>query len=713
MRKITRIKLLIISLGIIFGFSSLFNTNFNNYDNSKGSSETELKKAGYWEIGSIEIDDDDPTKNWLITAATYDWCSGSGTWNNPYIIENVTINGQNSGSCIRVLHSNSFFVIKNCTLYNSGSNLPTRDAGIKLEYTNNGMLINNTCLNNNGFGITIEDSSNNTILENIVNNNGRSGICLACDYIDANNNTIVDNIVNDNNEEGIILDGSYNEQILNVNYNNISSNTVAFNSKQGIYIYFSEYNTISNNTIFNNTEHGIHLRYGNFCKITRNYVFNNTDGGIYLIFVDESEVINNSLDENSYGIYLYSHCDKNNISINEISKNKLYGMLLGDNDVNDNVIYNNSFIENTINALDSGINTQWDYNSIGNYWDDYSGVDANDDGIGDTPYDVPPAGGSADNYPIWDDGDDLAPDIIINSPSMNDAFGLSAPTFDITINDDSLINITWYTIDEGTTNYTFSGFSGTINQTAWYNKGTEIMTLRFYANDSLGHIGFKDVLIWKDLVAPKITINSPTPNQLCGITAPTFTIQIIEPNLQEKRYSLNGRPNITFTTETQFRQTEWNQVGNGTVSIIFYAIDKVGNTNSSEVIVRKDAYVPDITIYSPLDDQKFGKTSPDYNITIIEEDLASTWYTIEGVAGTFSFTGLTGIIDQDAWDDAPEGEITITFYAIDGAGNLGSENVVVIKSIPSKPEISGYNLFLLLGILAVASILISKKLKRS
>ena len=304
------------------------------------------------------------------------------------------------------------------------------------------------------------------------------------------------------------------------------------------------------------------------------------------------------------------------------------------------------------------------------------------------------------------------PLIGINSPHNYDIFGFDAPSFNISVSGEE-INKTWYTIDGGTTNYTITELTGTINQSAWDSKGTELITLTFYANDSLGRIGSKDVIIWKDVTKPLITIDSPLKYQLCGIAAPSFSITIDELNLQEKRYSLNGRPNITFTTETQFRQTEWNQVGNGTVSIIFYAIDKVGNTNSSEVIVRKDAYVPDITIYSPLDDQKFGKTSPDYNITIIEEDLASTWYTIEGVAGTFSFTGLTGIIDQDAWDDAPEGEITITFYAIDGAGNLGSENVVVIKSIPSKPEISGFNLFLLLGILAVASILISKKLKRS
>ena len=501
----------------------------------------------------------------------------------------------------------------------------------------------------------------------------------------------------------------------------IIRNCTLRNGETGIYMADVTNGKIYNNSIYD-LWRGIQLHSNDNCSnnvIEENVIYNIDDIGIDLDSWENilnsgtnyNSIVNNNINNCSpYGIYLESgnYCVYNNISSNIISNSENGIYLTSDN----NIVYNNSFLGNTINAYDNGLNNQWDYNFIGNYWDNYSGVDVNDDGIGDTPHDVPPAGGSMDNYPIWDDGDDLAPNIIINSPTMNDAFGLNAPSFNIIINDASPINTTWYTIDGGTTNFTFSGFSGTVNQTAWDSKGTEIMTLRFYANDSLGHIGFNDVLIWKDLVAPKITITSPTPNQLCGMTAPTFNIQIIEPNLHEKRYSLNGRPNITFTTETQFSQTEWNQVGNGTVSIIFYAIDKTGNVNSSEVIVRKDTNIPDITIYSPVEDQKFGKSSPDFNISIIEEDLVSTWYTIEGIAGTFTFTGLTGAIDQDAWDDVPEGDITITFYAIDSAGNTGSESVIVIKSIPSEPVIPGYNIIFLLGIVAVIAILIRKKLKK-
>ncbi|MFX1344139.1 MAG: nitrous oxide reductase family maturation protein NosD [Promethearchaeota archaeon] len=720
MKKPSKKKIITILVNIILGFSIFINVssyycqNFNN-GYVKEDNENSLKQAGFWEIEPFEIYDDDPTRNWLITKATYDWCSGSGTLNDPYVIENVTIDGSGSGMnhCIRIQNSIAYFIINNCTLYNGF------DYGIVLSSVSNGLLKENNCSNNGRSGILLEFSDNNTILNNTANNHrsltlDHTGIRVESG---SDNNTIKGNIVN-NNDFGIYLRSDYDSGIKD---NIIQNNCVNGNRRDGIRIYSSgeddscTNNVLLNNVINNNGYTAIHLTSNGIIddnEIKRNIIKNN-DGGISLIHASSAygscknniilgNFINNCTEN---GIKLGQFTENNNISGNNITDHDLYGLLIESNS-NSNVIYNNTFIENTINALDSGIGNQWDFGSLGNCWDDYPGVDANDDGIGDTSYDVPPAGGSVDNYPIWDDGDDLAPEIIINSPSMNDAFGLTAPDFEIAINDASPINTTWYTIDGGMNNYTFYGLTGTINQTAWDNKGTEeLMTLRFYANDSLGHLGFKDVSIWKDIVAPQITINAPTSNQLCGVDAPTFSLTIIEPNILSTLYSFNGRPNITSDI-----QAEWENIGNGTVLITISVLDKAGNVNSSEVTVRKDAYIPDVIVHSPISGETFGKTPPTFNISIIEEDLDSMWYTVEHIAGTFPLSELTGTIDQDAWSDVPEEEITFIFYAQDRAGNIGTETITVIKAIPkSTPVIPSYNLFFLLGILSVVFVIVSKK----
>ena len=228
-------------------------------------------------------------------------------------------------------------------------------------------------------------------------------------------------------------------------------------------------------------------------------------------------------------------------------------------------------------------------------------------------------------------------------------------------------------------------------------------------------VDFYTVYIEVDLIPPNITIHSPTPNQLFGTIAPGFSITITNQSpISFTWYTIDGGlTNYTFSGLTgTINQTAWDNENSGPITIRFYAKDEVGNVNSSQVIVRKDTIMPNITIDNPIADEIFGNTSPDFTIEVIEENLDSTWYTVEGDITLYPFTGLTGTINQDAWDDAPEGDVTITFYAEDSVGNIGSESVVVIKHISTQePAIPGYNVIWLLGAISVISIILMKKQK--
>ncbi|MHA1931427.1 MAG: right-handed parallel beta-helix repeat-containing protein, partial [Promethearchaeota archaeon] len=181
MKKLSKKNVLIV-LSIILSFSFLISANsyyLQDINNGyvKIDNEHSLKSAGFWNLGPIEIDDDDPTKNWLITATTYDWCTGSGIINDPYRIENVTINGGGSMSCIDISNSEVYFIIKNCTVFNSGN-------GIYLTNVKNGSIIKSNC-SNNGNGIKIDtgdsaqhESSFNIVDGNIINNNSAFGLYL-------------------------------------------------------------------------------------------------------------------------------------------------------------------------------------------------------------------------------------------------------------------------------------------------------------------------------------------------------------------------------------------------------------------------------------------------------------------------------------------------------------------------------------------------------
>jgi len=200
-----------------------------------------LKNPKFWNLtGSpIYIDDCRSNCNWEKMSSKYDWCYGSGTLEDPYIIENVIINGKNSGSCITIRNSNVYFIIKNCILYNSGWSFFDWGSAIKLINTNNGKILNNNCSYNNGYGILQFLCRNNNFSQNIVNYNSYHGVYSW----KSDDNYILENEINHNEINGI--------SFWFCKKNNITGNEINYN-KNGINLKMSNNNFIAFNYLVNN-----------------------------------------------------------------------------------------------------------------------------------------------------------------------------------------------------------------------------------------------------------------------------------------------------------------------------------------------------------------------------------------------------------------------------------------------------------------------------
>jgi len=322
-----KIILVLITFGILFVFMPIITTNLcfitvninKNSDYRDGSNlNNDNLKASKVSV-PIYIDDNDPNNNWSVSKDA-GICTGNGTYSEPYIIEDLVIDSGGS-TCIRIENSDVYFKIENCTLYN------TDDAGIKLEYVNNGQLTDNNC-SSNYYGISLSNSNNISISGNTVTNNNITGIHL----YSSNNNTISGNIAN-NNCHGIYLYSSNN--------NIISGNTATNNKYHGMYLHSSNNNTISGNTATNNNSIGIHLDLSEYNIVSGNTPNNNKVGialdtscynivsrntannsNYYGIFLGNSyfnTISGNTANKNHYGVYLFS--SENNI----ISGNILLG----------------------------------------------------------------------------------------------------------------------------------------------------------------------------------------------------------------------------------------------------------------------------------------------------------------------------------------------------------------------------------------------------
>jgi len=300
--------IILITLGIVFGLSLFIITNNNlsernndtssEYSNGSNLDNKNLKISAV--SGKIHIDN-----NWTVAKAA-GIVTGTGTYSDPYIIEDLVIDGGGSGSGIWIENSNVYFKIENCTIYYAGpSGRSFKEAGIKLEMVSNGSLINNNASNNNVYGLFFWYSNNNTISGNTVNNNAK-GIYLG----GSDRNTVSGNTANNN---------LYGIRIKDSNYNIVSGNTVNNNNENGIILFDSSNNTISGNTVNNNNENGIILFGSSNNTILGNTVNNNNLYGIRIKDSNYNIVSGNTLignykcifETNCYGnVIVNKNCDE-------------------------------------------------------------------------------------------------------------------------------------------------------------------------------------------------------------------------------------------------------------------------------------------------------------------------------------------------------------------------------------------------------------------
>ena len=538
--------------------------------------------------------------------------------------------GSNQGNAVVKVNSGNSIITDNIIsdgeigifVNNSDNNLiydniieSNDDDGIKLNQSDNNDITYNT-VTDNANGMFLYSSSDNTIDNNAVQDNDVNGIFL---NETSNNNDIISNNFSGNTQSGIYLND-------HCNYNIISTNQIHSNGDSGIRLENSSINTLnSNNPINSNTNYGIMI-VGSSNIVQSNVVKYNEEHGMFLFADDNNTISDNTISGNTHdGIRLYNSTE-DSIYGNEISGNSGYGAYL-DFFTKSNQVCNNKFYDNTHNAYDKSIgqNNSWNISKTsvtniiggpylgGNYWDGYTGLDSDKDGLGDS------------SYTIYGNNKDYLPLIDVTSPIINN-MGVSPSSQSLggyvyisaTVTDNIEVNNVYLVIkypNDQTVN--FSIVQNKTGNTYYCNKiYPSVGTYTFYItakdarNNWASKFSSQQAFEIHEGVPPTIVDNSPatgSPRSIYRFNATVTDDKDIASDLTVKAYWSHGKLRDTYYL-VNVRGNYFEMIislDNSTSDLKYYiyASDRWGNsvTTAEKAVKIVDEEAPEITInrYGP------------------------------------------------------------------------------------------------------------------
>jgi parallel beta-helix repeat protein len=524
-----------------------------------------------------------------------------------------------------------------------------------------GMNRNDTIIDGNGTGDAVTVSSDNVTVDDFTLRNGIHGI-----YVSNSNNFVI-----------LQCNVSYNGDGIHIRYSKnftVDSSIVGNNTNRGLFVTNSLKFTVSNNHVY-----GSKLSYGLNVNASAN--------GIITL---------NNVHENFFdGIGLGWNSTNCTVSGNSVYNNPDRGVWI-DNRAENNTIYHNNLIGNGRQAIGSLFN-HWNNSVEGNYWSNYTGVDLNHDGIGDTPHVID--ANNTDYHPLMGCFSSFTAftgyrvNIISNSTINEFKFlkSTSKNTIELKVSNTTATQKVGfcrvrilYALMKPTElyNVTVDGVTPSSNNYTLYDDG-DSRWIYFAYNQSTNTVLIEGAA-QLDTTPPIVLINSPL-NTTYPASAIPLTFTVNEPT-SWIGYNLDYQTNTTISGNITLPV-----LSEGSHSIIVYANDTSGNMgNSNTISFTVDTSPPDVVILSP-ENKTYTTILVTLNFTV---DESTFWigYSLDGSVNETIAGNMTFILT--------DGSHHVTVYAEDLVGNIGASQTVYF-SVNTKSQQSWIEAFLMWIVVAL------------
>lgn len=252
-------------------------------------------------------------------------------------------------------------------------------------------------LNNNTYGIWVENSMDILVSENEVN----ATILDAISLYGSSNDLVSNNTLTFTAGFGIIARSGSN--------NTIEENDLRDTHEDGLELSNTSNSYLIKNSVFSTYFYGVELASSNDNVVSANSVMNGTGhvAGIRLFNSSNNDLTGNNVTFNDVGFDFSLHSSDNSVTGNTVENSSVFGMTFSLSSGNN--FFHNNFVNNAQQVSAEGVANSWDngYPSGGNYWSNYNGTDTfsgpfqnvtGSDGIGDTPFVI--SAGNQDQYPL-------------------------------------------------------------------------------------------------------------------------------------------------------------------------------------------------------------------------------------------------------------------------------------------------------------------------
>jgi len=291
----------------------------------------------------------------------------------------VTIDAGSEGSVVYIDTDGA--TLKNLRLTGSGTSYNDIDSGVQVRGNFNVVkdLVIDDCL----FGIDLQQSEHNIVRRNRISSKpfelGQRGDAVRLWY--SFHNKIQSNVIAD-----------ARDMVVWYSANNEITGNRSSNCRYSLHFMYSRYNLVEDNRYVNNAV-GIFLMYSDGIVVRNNHIAHAAGPtGVGIGFKETSDLVieGNEVLYCASGLYIdvspYQPDTENRFTDNLIAYNGIGIRFL--NDWTGNVFTGNRISDNLTQVFVGAGHTANRNVWRDNYWSDYEGFDRDEDGVGDTPYEL-------------------------------------------------------------------------------------------------------------------------------------------------------------------------------------------------------------------------------------------------------------------------------------------------------------------------------------